>query len=96
MGKWRSAEEREPVVEEYERSGQGKREFCRAREMAVTTLDAWRRRLRGGVRLVRVKVSGREAGGSFPLSLANGRRIESGWGFGAADLARLIRVAESA
>ena len=87
MGKWRSAEER---------SGQGKREFCRAREIAVTTLDAWRRRLRGGARLVRVKVSGREAGGSFTLSLANGRRIESGWGFGAADLARLIRVAESA
>ena len=87
MGKWRSAEER---------SGQGKREFCRAREIAVTTLDAWRRRLRGGARLVRVKVSGREAGESFPLSLANGRRIESAWGFGAADLARLIRVAESA
>jgi hypothetical protein len=27
--------------------------------------------------------------------LANGRRIESGWGFGDAELARLIRVAES-
>jgi hypothetical protein len=27
--------------------------------------------------------------------LGNGRRIESGWGFGEAELVRLIRIAES-
>jgi hypothetical protein len=32
----------------------------------------------------------------FVLTLANGRRIESGWEFSDGDLARLIRVAESA
>jgi hypothetical protein len=31
---------------------------------------------------------------SFTLVLANGRRIESGWGFREPDLARLIRIAE--
>jgi hypothetical protein len=31
---------------------------------------------------------------SFVLVLSNGRRIESGWQFPDADLARLIRVAE--
>jgi hypothetical protein len=32
---------------------------------------------------------------SFVLVLSNGRRIESGWQFQDADLARLIRVAEA-
>ena len=32
---------------------------------------------------------------SFALMLRNGRRIESGWNFGDADLARLIRVSEA-
>jgi hypothetical protein len=32
---------------------------------------------------------------SFVLVLSNGRRIESGWKFHDADLARLIRVAEA-
>jgi hypothetical protein len=31
----------------------------------------------------------------FVLVLGNGRRIESGWRFGDAELARLIRVAEA-
>jgi len=30
------------------------------------------------------------------LTLGNGRRIASGWGFGDVELARLIRIAESA
>jgi hypothetical protein len=32
----------------------------------------------------------------FALVLGNGRRIESGWRFGDAELARLIRIAEGA
>jgi hypothetical protein len=31
----------------------------------------------------------------FVLVLGNGRRIESGWKFGEAELARLIRIAEA-
>jgi hypothetical protein len=37
-----------------------------------------------------------EPGSGFVLLLGNGRRIASGWGFGDTDLARLIRVAETA
>jgi len=36
-----------------------------------------------------------EPGTGFVLMLGNGRRIASGWGFGDAELARLIRVAET-
>ena len=47
--------------------------------------------------LVRVKMeSPPEPAAGFVLVLGNGRRIASGWGFGDAELARLIRVAESA
>ena len=49
-----------------------------------------------GERLVRVRVAQRvERGVGFTLVLANGRRIESGWAFGEAELERLIRVAEA-
>ena len=37
-----------------------------------------------------------EANAVFALVLGNGRRIESGWRFGEAALARLIRVVEGA
>jgi hypothetical protein len=37
-----------------------------------------------------------ESDRGFVLVLGNGRRIESGWRFGDAELARLIRVAEGA
>jgi hypothetical protein len=40
-------------------------------------------------------VAASEAAGPF-MSLANGRRIESSWGYADAELARLIRIAESA
>ena len=91
MQKKRSGEERRRMVEEYERSGLTRREYCAQAGIPVTTLDAWRRG-----RLVRVKVAAGEATGGFLLHLANGRRIESKWDFGEAELMRLIRVAESA
>jgi hypothetical protein len=37
-----------------------------------------------------------ESGTGFALVLGNGRRIESGWRFGEAELARLTRVVEDA
>ncbi|MDP8989998.1 MAG: hypothetical protein M3N41_07955 [Acidobacteriota bacterium] len=47
-------------------------------------------------RMVKVEVAASEVRGQFTLSLANGRRIESSWRFAEAELARLIRLAESA
>ena len=41
------------------------------------------------------RCAGLRASRAFVLVLSNGRRIESGWQFHDADLARLIRVAEA-
>ena len=92
------------MVEEYGASGLGRREFCEQRRIPLTTFDYWRRvhsgkRAKQGKRprLVRVEVAANEASGQgFTLNLANGRRIESSWRFADAELARLIRIAESA
>jgi hypothetical protein len=46
--------------------------------------------------MVAVRVANAELGPRFTLSLANGRRIECSWQFAEAELARLIRIAESA
>ena len=85
------------VVKEYQQSGQGRREFCASRSMPLTTFDYWRRELAGKAKpkLVRVEVAPHELAGQFTLSLRNGRKIESSWRFAEAELARLIRIAES-
>lgn len=97
----RSSEMRR-MLEEYAGSGLTRQAFCEQREIPLTTFDYWRREHAGKPRkqarrprLVKVEVTGGSAG-HFTLSLANGRRIESGWRFADAELARLIRVAESA
>ena len=46
--------------------------------------------------MVAVNVADAEPAPQFALSLRNGRRIESSWQFADAELARLIRIAESA
>lgn len=96
MGKQRSAGDIRRIIQEFESSGQTRREFCQGRRIPVTTLDYWRRAHSQRPRLVQVEVAASEPGAGFTLSLANGRRIESGWRFGEAEMARLIRVAESA
>jgi hypothetical protein len=97
MGKQgRSAEDIRRILGEFQSSGLTRREFCQGRRIPVTTLDYWRRVQPRRPRLVQVEVAASEAGQSFTLSLANGRRIESGWRFADAELARLIRIAESA
>ncbi len=72
-------------------------EYCRQADMALSTLGRYlRRRRQSGQRLVRVSLeSAPERDRGFVLVLGNGRRIESGWKFGDAELARLIRVAEA-
>jgi transposase-like protein len=98
MGKQRrSAADIRRMVQEFQSSGETRREFCQRHHIPVTTLDYWRRRAQPRPpRLVEVEVAASEPSASFTLSLANGRRIESSWRFADAELVRLIRIAESA
>jgi hypothetical protein len=91
------------MLEESRASGLSRREFCQERKIPLTTFDYWRRehgvkaaKQERRARLVKVEVAPSETAGQFTLSLANGRRIESSWRFAEAELARLIRIAESA
>jgi transposase-like protein len=93
----RSEEEIRGIVERFAKSGLTRREYCAKHNIAVTTLDYWRRtqkhRRRKLVEVAIEPATARDSGG-FALVLANGRRIESSWRFAEADLARAIRVAE--
>lgn len=98
----RSAEMRR-MLEEYVAGGLSRREFCRQRGITLTTFDYWRRVHAGQPakqarrsRMVAVQVAHAEPTADFRLSLGNGRRIECSWRFSDAELARLIRIAESA
>ena len=91
----RSTEMRQ-LVRDYEASGLARREFCEQRGISLTTFDYWRGVHGRKPRMVKVEVAGTDAACGFTLSLANGRRIESSWGFADAELMRLIRIAESA
>ena len=86
------------MLAQYRGSGLTQIEYCRQAGLALSTLGRCLRR--GGVgpqQLMRVHVaSDAECGAGFALVLAKGRRIESGWQFGDAELARLIRVVEGA
>jgi hypothetical protein len=97
MATRRSAEEIQRLLDEYRQSGEGRTEYCRRQGIPVTTLDYYVRRqtLKTRPRLARVKLTAPVEPPDFALVLRNGRRIESGWTFGDADLARLIRVAEA-
>jgi len=99
MATKRSAEEVQALLDEYQHSGEGRTAFCRRHDLPVTSLDYYlrRRSLKAQPRLVRVKLSLQAADPTacFALVLRNGRRIESTWNFRDADLARLIRVAET-
>lgn len=91
------------VLEEYTASGLRRREFCQQRGITLTTFDYWRREhtvkprnQERRPRMVAVKVAHAEPAPHFTLSLTNGRRIECSWRFADTELARLIRIAESA
>ena len=91
------------MLEEFRASGLSRQAFCQQRRIALTTFDYWRRehaekpsKQAKRPRLVKVEVAASEAAGQFTLSLANGRRIECSWRFADVELARLIRIAESA
>jgi hypothetical protein len=97
MARRRSEEEIEQVVEQYRASGLTQIEYCRQTGVVLSTLGRYlRRRNRPEQHLVKVELgSTAEAATGFALVLGNGRRIESGWGFGDAELVRLIRIAAS-
>jgi len=98
MARRRSAEEVQRLLDEYRQSGEGRKEYCRQKGIPLSTLAYYLRRqtLKARPRLARVKLTtAANPAGSFALVLGNGRRIESGWNFRDADLARLIRVAEA-
>jgi hypothetical protein len=97
-GGMRSKEEIRGIVEGFAKSGMTRREYCANNGIGISTLDYWRRAHRKPklkLKLVEVAVGQAELPVGFALVLANGRRIESSWSFSAADLEKLIRVAES-
>jgi len=97
MARRRNAEEIEQLLEQYRASGLTQLEYCRQSGMVLSTLGRYLRRSGAEPQLVRVDVeSDADSGAGFALVLGNGRRIESGWRFGEAELVRLIRVVEGA
>ena len=95
MRRRRTAQEIEELLEKYRTSGMTLVEYCQQSGISRSTLGRYLRRRGGRQRLVRVKVAAAmDPRPSFVLVLSNGRRIESGWQFQDADLARLIRVVE--
>jgi hypothetical protein len=98
MARRRSADEIQQVLEQFRASGLSQIEYCRQSGIVLSTLGRYLRRKNiPEQQLVRVKVEAApEPGTGFVLMLGNGRRIASGWGFGDAELARLIRIAERA
>jgi hypothetical protein len=92
----RSKEEIRILVEGFAKSGMTRREYCARYGIAVTSLDYWRQsQAKQKPKLVRVDIKEAQPLAGFTLVLANGRRIESCWGFVEADLEKLIRVAEA-
>jgi hypothetical protein len=91
----RSKEKVRGLVEGFAKSGLTRREYCAKHNIAVTTLDYWRRvHRKQKPKLVEVAMDQAQPLTGFVLVLGNGRRIESSWRFAEADLARAIRVAE--
>jgi hypothetical protein len=90
-----SKQEIRRIVEGYAQSGMTRRQYCQKHSIPITTLDYWRREHKSKPRLVEVAVEAHPPAPGFALVLANGRRIESSWRFGEADLLRLIRAAEA-
>lgn len=97
MRKRRNRQEIERLVGDFEASGRTRTDYCRETGLALSTLGRYLKRHGADrQRLVRVKLeSAQGQAPGFALVLGNGRRIESGWSFGDAELARLIRIAEA-
>jgi hypothetical protein len=97
MAQRRSAEEIQQILERYRASGLSQMEYCRQTGTVLSTLGRYLRQIdRPEQQLVRVKVEAPpEPGTGFVLTLGNGRPSPAA-GDSGIELARLIRVAESA
>lgn len=91
----RTGQQIQSLLEEYRRSGLSRRKFAQHRNISIKTLDNWRRKY-AAPKLLEVTLEPAPARASFAVLLKNGRRIEMGGHFADAELARLIRIAESA
>ena len=92
----RSEQEIRSILNSFAKSGMTRREYCERHNLAITTLDYWRRAQKSKPKLIEVTLETQaQLDGGFALVLANGRRIESSWKFAEAELLRLIRVAEA-
>jgi len=98
MPRRRSSEEVQEIVERFRASRLSRMEYSRQSGIVLSSLGRYLRRVKSPEQqLVRVKIeSPPDAATGFVLMLGNGRRIASDWGFADAELARLIRIAESA
>jgi len=99
----RSRAEAAQLVAEYEAGGLSREEFCRERELALSTLARYRKQRRqeqgdaaGPNRWLAVELSGAHPAGASGLAvvLASGRRIEVGRGFDANTLEQLVSLLE--
>jgi len=107
----RSRAEADRLVEEFEQSGLGRKEFSAAHGLCVHTLDAWRKRIaqsRIQEKIIPVEIveDGKAAlssmrggrvsrSGQFRVVLTDGVRVEVEPGFDAAELRRLIAALRS-
>lgn len=90
-----TAEQRQRVVADFEKSGLSRRDYCARQRLSVNTLDNWRRKGKAATKFVRVDVTQpRQHHGRLTLVLTNGRRIETDAGFDEQELTRLIHAAE--
>jgi hypothetical protein len=80
----------------YERSELTRREYCRQRNVPLTTFDYYRRSRAKRATLVPVRVEPPTGPSVLTLVCANGRRIEVPSQFSEDGLLRLLRVAERA
>ena len=100
----RSRAEVEALVAEFEASGLMREAFCRQRNLAVGTLDKYRRRVHdghshGGLLLpVELVSSSRNSDGDnfLAVELRSGRRIEVRRGFDTGTLERLLTILDRA
>lgn len=91
----RSAEEIAAMMAGYQQSGQTRQEYCRQRDIALSTFDYYRQRRKAPkVPAGFVAVTMEAVNSPLTIVLRNGRRVEVVGGFAEEELTRVLRVAE--
>jgi transposase-like protein len=97
----RTPEQRAQLIAAYEQSGLSKQEFCERQNLRLTSLEYYRQRVReqrGAGQFLKVELAESQPKqlDGLSLLLANQRRIEMSWNFSEQQLAKLIRIVETA